>query len=138
MTLLRHQFNWNYENDIAHMNARCWLARREPPQRFFLYAHYIDPHIPYDPPARYREEFAQDHGFTLFNERKRAGRASTSTTARSATPTTGSRSWSRSCARSASWDNTLFVFTSTTARSSSSTACSATVLALSRRWCTCR
>ena len=72
MTLLRHQFNWNYENDIVGMNrdVLAWL-RNNHAQRFFLYAHYIDPHIPYDPPARYREEFAQDHGFALFNERKR-------------------------------------------------------------------
>ncbi|MEQ1894023.1 MAG: sulfatase-like hydrolase/transferase, partial [Planctomycetota bacterium] len=72
MTLLRHQFNWNYENDIAGMNrdVLAWLDANHA-QRFFLYAHYIDPHIPYDPPARYREEFAQDHGFALFNKRKR-------------------------------------------------------------------
>ena len=71
MTLLRHQFNWNYENDIARMNQEvlAWLDKNHA-QRFFLYAHYIDPHIPYDPPARYREQFAQDHGFALFNERK--------------------------------------------------------------------
>jgi len=73
MRLLRHQFNWNYENDCARMNREvlAWLDANHQ-QRFFLYAHYIDPHIPYDPPARYREEFAQSHGFALFNERKRA------------------------------------------------------------------
>jgi arylsulfatase A-like enzyme len=72
MKLLRHQFNWNYENDIARMNQEIlpWLEKNHA-QRFFLYAHYIDPHIPYDPPAQYREEFAQDHGFVLFNERMR-------------------------------------------------------------------
>lgn len=72
MKLLRHQFNWNYENDIARMNREVlpWLEKNHE-QRFFLYAHYIDPHIPYDPPARYREEFAQDHGAVFFNERKR-------------------------------------------------------------------
>jgi arylsulfatase A-like enzyme len=72
MELLRHQFNWNYENDCTRMNAEvlAWLAKNHQ-QRFFLYVHYIDPHIPYDPPARYRDEFAQDHGSVLFNERKR-------------------------------------------------------------------
>lgn len=72
MKLLRHQFNWNYENDIARMNREIlpWLEKNHA-QRFFLYAHYIDPHIPYDPPAKYREEFAQEHGFVLFNERMR-------------------------------------------------------------------
>jgi len=73
MELLRHQFNWNYENDITRMNQEvlAWLEKNSS-QRFFLYAHYIDPHIPYDPPAHYREEFEQDHGAVLFNDRKRA------------------------------------------------------------------
>ena len=72
MKLFRHQFNWNYENDIRAMNREvlAWLDANAH-QRFFLYAHYIDPHIPYDPPARYREEFRQDHGLALFNDRKR-------------------------------------------------------------------
>jgi arylsulfatase len=72
MKLLRHQFNWNYENDCARINAEvlAWLETNHR-QRFFLYLHYIDPHIPYDPPASYREEFEQEHGFVLFNERKR-------------------------------------------------------------------
>jgi arylsulfatase A-like enzyme len=72
MEFLRHQFNWNYENDCVRMNSEvlAWLEKNRQ-QRFFLYLHYIDPHIPYDPPARYRDEFAQDHGTALFNERKR-------------------------------------------------------------------
>ncbi|HEX6885041.1 MAG TPA: sulfatase [Planctomycetota bacterium] len=72
MTLLRHQFNWNYENDIRAMNREvlAWVEKNHR-QPFFLYAHYIDPHIPYDPPAVYREQFAQDHGMALFNDRKR-------------------------------------------------------------------
>ncbi len=72
MTMLRHQFNWNYENDCARMNEEvlAWLEKNHE-QRFFLYLHYIDPHIPYDPPARYREEFEQEHGAVFFNERKR-------------------------------------------------------------------
>lgn len=72
MKLLRHQFNWNYENDIVRVNEEVlpWLEKNHA-QRFFLYVHYIDPHIPYDPPARYREEFAGEHGAVLFNERMR-------------------------------------------------------------------
>jgi arylsulfatase len=72
MTLLRHQFNWNYENDFRAMNREvlAWVEKNHR-QPFFLYAHYIDPHIPYDPPAAYREQFAQDHGWVFFNERKR-------------------------------------------------------------------
>jgi arylsulfatase A-like enzyme len=73
MTLSRHQFNWKYENDIKQINQHvlAWIeANREQP--FFLYVHYIDPHIPYTPPAKYEAEFKQNHpGFPLFNERKR-------------------------------------------------------------------
>ena len=69
--LLRHQFNWKYENDVVEMNrhALAWL-RRNHEARFFLYLHYIDPHIPYSPPGRYRREFARDHGFPIHNRRK--------------------------------------------------------------------
>ncbi len=72
MDLMRHQFNWKYENDVLRMNRHIvpWL-RENKDQRFFLYLHYIDPHIPYSPPKAYREDFAQDHGLKLFNERKR-------------------------------------------------------------------
>jgi arylsulfatase len=71
MRLLRHQFNWKYENDVRAMNSRVipWLEKNAH-QKFFLYVHYIDPHIPYSPPARYRDEFARDHGLIAFNERK--------------------------------------------------------------------
>lgn len=71
--LLRHQFNWKYENDVVQMNGHilAWLERNHA-QRFFLYLHYIDPHIPYSPPAAYREMFTREHpGFPLFNERKK-------------------------------------------------------------------
>jgi arylsulfatase A-like enzyme len=73
MSLMRHQFNWNYENDVRGMNEHilAWLdANRD--NRFFLYLHYIDPHVPYAPPAEYRRQFEQDHGLVLFDERKRA------------------------------------------------------------------
>ncbi len=68
----RRQFNWKYENDVLAMNAQIlpWLeANRD--ERFFLYLHYIDPHSPYEPPARWRREFEGDHGLVLHNERKR-------------------------------------------------------------------
>ncbi len=72
MDLLRHQFNWKYENDVRQMNEHvlAWLeTNQENP--FFLYVHYIDPHIPYSPPGEYQRQFARDHpGFPLFNERK--------------------------------------------------------------------
>ncbi len=72
MKILRHQFNWKYENDVFQMNRHIltWLeANRENP--FFLYLHYIDPHIPYAPPKEYRDRFARDlRGLPLFNERK--------------------------------------------------------------------
>ena len=71
MSLMRHQFNWNYENDVLQMNRHvlAWL-RENRDQRFFLYLHYIDPHIPYAPPAPYEEQFRRDHGFVTFNRRK--------------------------------------------------------------------
>jgi len=72
MKLTRHQFNWKYENDVRQMNSHigAWLAANHE-RPFFLYLHYIDPHIPYSPPREYREQFAGDHGFVTFNERKR-------------------------------------------------------------------
>lgn len=71
MRLFRHQFNWKYENDVFQMNRHilAWL-RENKDQRFFLYLHYIDPHIPYTPPSPFKEEFERDHGFVTFNERK--------------------------------------------------------------------
>ena len=36
--------------------ALTWL-KTGPPEPFFLFLHYYDPHDPYDPPARYREAF---------------------------------------------------------------------------------
>jgi len=73
MKLSRHQFNWKYENDIQSVNRHvlAWLeSNRDQP--FFLYVHYIDPHIPYTPPEEYEREFARNYeGFPLFNERKR-------------------------------------------------------------------
>ncbi len=71
MRLLRHQFNWKYENDALDMNQHVmpWLANNAH-QGFFLYVHYIDPHIPYSPPTKYRDEFARDHGLVVFNDRK--------------------------------------------------------------------
>ena len=71
MRLARHQFNWKYENDVKQMNRHilAWLEENRD-NRFFLYLHYIDPHIPYTPPEPYRTEFTRDHGMALFNERK--------------------------------------------------------------------
>ena len=71
MRLMRHQFNWKYENDVHQMNRHVlsWIDENKD-NRFFLYAHYIDPHIPYAPPEPHRSDFAQDHGMALFNERK--------------------------------------------------------------------
>jgi arylsulfatase A-like enzyme/tetratricopeptide (TPR) repeat protein len=34
-----------------------WLDKA-PPGRFFCWVHYYDPHLPYEPPSPYREEFA--------------------------------------------------------------------------------
>ncbi len=69
-SLIRHQFNWNYENDVRQINEHviAWLEENHDAP-FFLYVHYIDPHVPYDPPASYREQFEQEHGFAVFNKR---------------------------------------------------------------------
>ena len=110
--LSRREFNWNYENDVASMNREvlAWLERNHD-QRFFLYAHYIDPHIPYDPPARYREEFAQEHGFLLFNERKQAvGIDRYDGEIRYCDD--GLEQLVTRLQKLGAWDNTLFVFTS--------------------------
>ena len=72
MSLSRYQFNWKYENDIFDTNRHvmAWLDANHS-QPFFLYVHYIDPHIPYTPPEQYRREFDREHeGFPLFNRRK--------------------------------------------------------------------
>jgi len=34
-----------------------WITQRGSPEPFFAYIHYMDPHIPYDPPTEYRELF---------------------------------------------------------------------------------
>ncbi|MFT5689312.1 MAG: arylsulfatase A-like enzyme [Planctomycetota bacterium] len=70
--LLRHQFNWKYENDVRTMNGHVfgWLEQNHS-SPFFLYVHYIDPHIPYSPPEPYLSDFSRDlDGLLLFNERK--------------------------------------------------------------------
>lgn len=70
--LSRYQFNWKYRNDAAEINrhALAWLDNNKD-RRFFLYLHYIDPHEPYSPPADYEKQFAQNHGWTFHNDRKR-------------------------------------------------------------------
>jgi arylsulfatase A-like enzyme len=41
--------------------ALRWLDKREPSKPFFLWLHYMDPHGPYLPPAKYRDLFAGEH-----------------------------------------------------------------------------
>jgi arylsulfatase len=43
--------------DATTKAATDWLAQNEAP-RFFLMVHYFDPHISYDPPPKYVEQFA--------------------------------------------------------------------------------
>jgi len=73
VALTRHQFNWNYENDVFRMNEHVLaFLRANHDQDLFLYVHYIDPHTPYAPPERWRKAFEQDHpGFPIHNERRR-------------------------------------------------------------------
>jgi len=112
MSLFRHQFNWNYQNDVRQTNRHVfsWLdANRD--NRFFLYVHYIDPHIPYDPPSIYRELFARDTGLLLFNDRKReVGIDRYDGEIRYADA--GIRELVEHMKRLGIWENTLFVLTS--------------------------
>jgi arylsulfatase A-like enzyme len=45
-----------------------WIARKEDSPPFFLWVHYFDPHGPYVPPPRYREQFRRE---TSRNRRKK-------------------------------------------------------------------
>jgi arylsulfatase A-like enzyme len=43
---------------VAGLAIREWLATRDDPERpFFLFVNYIEPHMPYRPPPRYRRAF---------------------------------------------------------------------------------
>ena len=112
MDLFRHQFNWKYENDVQQMNQHVfgWLEQNVE-RRFFLYVHYIDPHIPYDPPSPWREAFAHDHGFPTFNRRKElVGRDLYDAEIRYSDE--GMRSLVEELKRLNAWENTVFVLTS--------------------------
>ena len=112
MRLLRHQFNWKYENDVMAMNRHVepWLQKNAQ-QRFFLYVHYIDPHIPYSPPASYRDDYARDHGLVVFNERKeKVGIDRYDAEIRYTDD--GIRELVGALKASGVWDNTLFLITS--------------------------
>jgi arylsulfatase A-like enzyme len=44
------------------VEAKQWLAARDPSRPFFLWVHLFDPHAPYDPPAPFRSERTPYHG----------------------------------------------------------------------------
>lgn len=47
-----------HEGDCDNITAHAiHLLRSSPPQPFFLFLHYYDPHLPYDPPERFRQKF---------------------------------------------------------------------------------
>jgi arylsulfatase A-like enzyme/cytochrome c-type biogenesis protein CcmH/NrfG len=48
------------ERRAEEVSARAieWLRSRAGGRPFFLWAHYFDPHVPYDPPGRFRARFA--------------------------------------------------------------------------------
>jgi arylsulfatase A-like enzyme len=41
-------------------NVASWLSTRREDAPFFLFANFLEPHLPYDPPREYREEFLAD------------------------------------------------------------------------------
>jgi len=45
--------------DVVTDHALAWL-KANGPKRFFLWAHYYDPHAPYDPPEPYKHIYARD------------------------------------------------------------------------------
>jgi choline-sulfatase len=46
------------ESADVHAEVVRWLDRHDPGVPFLLYVHTVDPHLPYDPPAPFRERFA--------------------------------------------------------------------------------
>ncbi len=48
-------YNVIHQMDAAKTTAMCLESINNVPGPFFLYAHYMDTHAPYEPPARYRE-----------------------------------------------------------------------------------
>jgi arylsulfatase A-like enzyme len=46
------------ESADVHAEVVRWLDRRDPSIPFLLYVHTVDPHLPYDPPAPFRDRFA--------------------------------------------------------------------------------
>jgi len=46
------------ESAQVHAEVVRWLDRRSPAAPFLLWVHTVDPHLPYDPPAPFRERFA--------------------------------------------------------------------------------
>ncbi|MHC4985138.1 MAG: sulfatase-like hydrolase/transferase [Planctomycetota bacterium] len=51
---------WGSERDGAETTdvAIEWLGRNKDAERMFLFAHYYDPHLPYEAPAEFSERFA--------------------------------------------------------------------------------
>lgn len=43
----------------VHDEVVRWLDDHDASRPFLLYVHTVDPHLPYDPPARYRDRFAR-------------------------------------------------------------------------------
>jgi choline-sulfatase len=57
---------WGTPGEVVSRAALAWLAERQPNERFFVYLHYLDSHLPYGAldraeVARRRTELAADH-----------------------------------------------------------------------------
>jgi arylsulfatase A-like enzyme len=57
--------------EVLGKAAADWLDSH-PGQRFFLYTHFIQPHMPYDPPAPFNTRFGPDAPLTI-DQRRGAG-----------------------------------------------------------------
>ncbi len=48
----------NRRSSDLQAEVSAWLDARDRDRPFLLYVHTVDPHLPYEPPARYRKRFA--------------------------------------------------------------------------------
>jgi len=47
--------------DQVYTRFHHWVAnKRSPREKFFAWIHFYDPHLPYDPPGKYKEKFGND------------------------------------------------------------------------------
>ena len=128
----------NYYQDAGRrrQHVEAWLGE-QPPEPFFLFVHYMDPHDPYF------EIPYNGHGVARVidprpGRRARARSCTTSICRACATSTATSTSWSSGCTPPDCTTAASSRSPPTTARSSTSTAAGGTARRCTRSRCTCR